>query len=114
MQISLEKFSLFLTGITSVGLVIGTGYLFFVIFFEGPTPEVSPVLTVASVGVFGPKLQKATAAIVDPNSKIELNKQKNINFTETPLFNSFTVYPDDILLSRIRGRENPFVPYVAP
>lgn len=115
MQISLEKFSLFLTGVASLGLVLGTGYLFFTIFFGGPKPDVLPVLTVSSVGVFGPKLQKATAALVEPTSKIDLDKTKNLQFLNTPLFNSFTKDPDDILISKTRGRENPFVPsYVTP
>lgn len=114
MQISLEKFSLFLTGIASAGLVLATGYLFYVVFFQGPQPDTSPVLTVANVGVFGPKLQKATAAIVDPASKIDL-ASKNVAFTDTALFKSFTDNPDDIAPSKVRGRENPFLPsYAAP
>lgn len=115
MQISLEKFSVFLTGIASVGLVLATGYFLYTIFFEGPQPDPSPVLTVASVGVFGPKLQRATAAIVDPGSKIELNKQKNLLFVDSALYASFTEDPEDIMPSKVRGRENPFLPsYATP
>jgi hypothetical protein len=114
MQISLEKFSLFLTGVISLGLVAGTGYLLFTIFFNAPSPDPVPVLTYANVGVLGPKIQKAAAVLVDPQQKVELNKQKNLKFLESDLFKSFTVKPEDVLLSESRGREDPFVPYVAP
>lgn len=115
MQISLEKFSVFLAGIASLALVAGTGYLFFTIFFTGPEPDVVPVLTPANVSSFGPKFQQATAAIIDPSSKISLDKKKNFQFTTSALFLSFTEDPDQVLLSKVRGRENPFVPsYVAP
>ncbi len=115
MQISLEKFSMFLTGIISIALVAGTGYLFYIIFFMGPKPDVVPVLTSSNVSNFGPKFQQATAAIVDPSSKISLDKNKNFKFITSPLYLSFTEDPDKVLLSRVRGRENPFTPlYVAP
>lgn len=114
MQISLQKFSLFLTGIVSVGLIGGTGYLLFTIFFTGPEPDPVPVLTAASASILGPKIQRATSVFVDPASKVELNKQKNLQFLTSELFDSFTVTPDDVLLSESRGRADPFVPYVAP
>ena len=74
----------------------------------------APVLTVASVGVFGPKLQKAASSIVEPSAKVELNKDKNLQFLDSALYNSFTIRPDAIPLSKSRGRADPFVPYVAP
>ena len=115
MQISLSKFSLALAGIASVGLVLATGYLLFNVFFSGPEPDVIPVLTISNAGVFGPKLQKATAAIVDPVSKISLDKDKNLKFVTSALYLSFTDDPEVVPLSKIRGRENPFVPtYVTP
>ncbi len=114
MQISLTKFSLILSGVISLGLVAGTGYLLFNFFFMGPEPDAAPVLTSASASILGPKAQKAANALIDPQYKIELNKQKNLQFLESNLFNTFTVTPDDVLLSKSRGREDPFVPYVAP
>ena len=114
MQISLSKFSLFLAGLSSLGLIVGTGYLFFTIFLGGPEPEVIPTLSLTTVGVFGPKYQKASAALVDPVSKISLNKDKNLQFLKSPLYESFTEEPNVISLTKIRGRADPFVPYVAP
>lgn len=114
MQISLSKFSMFLTGIVSLGLVIGTGYLFFTIFLGGPEPEVAPVLTASHVSTFGPKYQRAAAALVEPKSKISLNKDKNLQFLNSSLYLSFTEKPEVIGLSKSRGRADPFVPYVAP
>lgn len=112
MQISLEKFSLFLTGVATVGLVIATGYFFYLVFFTGPEPEISPSLSSASVGVFGPNIQEAMKALTASEFKIELDK-KNIAFASSSLFGSFTQKPGDILPSDVRGRENPFVPFYA-
>lgn len=115
MQISLSKFSVFLTGIVSVGLVIGTGYLLYTIFLGGPKPDILPIPTLANVGVFGPKMRSAASSLVDPKLKISLNKDKDLTFLTSALFFSFTESPDVIELSKIRGRENPFVPlYAAP
>jgi hypothetical protein len=115
MQISLTKFSMFLTGVVSIGLVVGTGYLLFTIFFGGPEADVVPTPSLANVSVFGPKMRNAAAALVDPKLKISLDSTKDLAFLSSPLFLSFTEQPDVIGLSKIRGRENPFVPlYVAP
>lgn len=115
MQISLSKFSVFLTGVVSLGLVIGTGYLLYTVFLGGPEPDSSPVPTLASVSVFGPRMRSAALALVDPKSKISLDSAKDLIFLTSPLYLSFTENPDVIGLSKIRGRENPFVPlYVAP
>lgn len=115
MQISLSKFSLFLTGVTSLGLVIGTGYLLYTIFFGGPEPDIVPIPTLANVSVFGPKMRGAAAALVDPKLKISLDNNKDLTFLLSPLYLSFTENPKVIELSKIRGRENPFVPlYAAP
>ena len=115
MQISLSKFSVFLAGLTSFGLVLGTGYLLYTIFFGGPEPDIIPVPTLANVSVFGPKMRGAAAALVDPKLKISLDATKDLTFLTSPLYLSFTEKPDFIELSKIRGRENPFVPlYVTP
>ncbi len=115
MQISLSKFSLFLTGVVSLGLVLGTGYLLYTIFFTGPEPDQIPVLTIGTASVFGPKLSRATAALVDPGSKVSLDRDKDLKFLSTPLYLSFTVAPEVVGLSDSRGRADPFVPlYVAP
>jgi hypothetical protein len=115
MQISLSKFSVVLTGIVSAGLVIGAAYLLFTLFFKGPVPDANPVLTLATVGVFGPKYQRASAALVDPANKISLDKNKNLQFLNSELYQSFTESPFVVQLSESRGRADPFVPlYVAP
>lgn len=114
MQISLSKFSMFLAGLVSLGCIMGVGYLLFTIFFTGPVADQAPVLTLANVRDFGPKLQKASAILVDPTSKIALNKNKDLQFLISPLFLSFTENPVQIELSKSRGRPDPFVPYVAP
>ncbi len=114
MQISLTKFSLFLAGIISIGLVIGSLYFLFTIFFGGPKPDDFPIITVSNIGVFGPRIHKAAAVLVDPDNKVELNKDKNLKFLTSDLYLSFTENPDVIPLSQSRGRPDPFVPYVAP
>ncbi len=114
MQISLTKFSLFIAGAVSIGLLAGTGYLLFNIFFRGPAPSAVPEVSTVSTSILGPKAQKAATVLIDPSFKVELNKQKNLQFLDSALFNSFTVTPDDVNLSESRGREDPFVPYVAP
>jgi hypothetical protein len=115
MQISLEKLNIYVTGLVVIGLVIGTLYLFFTIFFNGPKADPVPVLTSSSAGSFGPKLQKAATAIVGPEgAKVELNRQKNLQFLDSALFQSFVDEPVTVPLSKIRGRSDPFVPYVAP
>lgn len=111
MQINLSKFIGFLTGVASVALIGGFGYFMYLVFFVGPEPEQIPSLETISVGTFGPKLQKAASAVRD--KKIQLDK-KNISFTESALFKSFTDVPDSVPLSDTRGRDDPFVPYVAP
>jgi hypothetical protein len=114
MQISLEKFALFMTGVVSVGLFLGVGYFFYVVFFTGPKPDDVPALSVASVASFSPKLQKAAAAIIEPTAKVNLDKN-SLMFMETPIYKSFTDEPAIVATSTVRGRDNPFIPtYVTP
>lgn len=114
MQISLSKFSLFLAGIVSLGLVGATGYLFFTIFFKGPEPEIIPVPSLVNLGIFGPRIRSAAGSFLDPKSKISLDNNKDLKFLTSQLFVSFTEKPDYVDLSKVRGREDPFVPYVTP
>jgi hypothetical protein len=83
----------------------------FLIFFTGPKAEAAPSIAAINPAVFGPKIQKA--AVTVQGKKITLSK-KDILFTESPLFKSFTEVPKPVPLSDTRGRPDPFVPYVAP
>lgn len=111
MQISPAKFTGFLTGVLSVALIGGFGYFTYLVFFTGPIPEAIPQLTSVNPASYGPKIQKAAGAVKD--KKILLG-ETNLAFTKTALFNSFTEKPSYVPLSDTRGREDPFVPYVAP
>ena len=111
MQINLSKFIGGLTGLVSLALVAGFGYLTFTLFFGGDTGVAT--LESTNVSILGPKSQKAAAALLNATSKISL-KKKDLAFTEGALFKSFTDVPDDVPLSDSRGRPDPFVPYVAP
>lgn len=113
MQISLSKLNAVVTGIIIIGLIGYTGYFLFGIFVRGPKPNPTPVISEASVGVYGSKMQKAASALVNPAQKVNLSK-KDLSFTEKDLFNSFTELPIKVPLTDSRGREDPFVPYVAP
>ena len=94
-------------------IVAATGYLLFVVFFTGPTPESSASLAGVSVSVFNEKVQKAIVALNDPAQKINL-KKNDLLFTESALYKSFTDLPVEVPLSDSRGRPDPFVPYAAP
>ena len=113
MQINLSKLMGIVTGIITILMIGGSGYFLFSVFFDGPQEETSPTLATLNVSIFGPKIQKAAAALVDPQRKISL-KKKDIAFTESALYQSFTDLPEEVPLSDSRGRPDPFVPYVAP
>lgn len=111
MQINVSKFMGFLTGIVSILMLGVFGYYMFLVFFTGPKPEEVPSVAAINPAVFGPKIQKAATMV--QSKKITLAK-KDILFTESPLFKSFTEVPKPVPLSDTRGRPDPFVPYVAP
>lgn len=111
MQISLSKLLKVLTGLIVIGLVGYMIYFLYDLFFNGPKPNLSPVVTTANIATFGPKLQSAVSALADPTKKVLLSK-KDLQFTETDLFKSFTELPIAISTTTKRGREDPFTPYV--
>ncbi len=113
MQISLSKLAGVVTGAVVIGITGYALYFLFTVFFKGPQVNASSVITEESLAVFGPKLQKAAGAIVDPSQKISLSK-KDLQFLEKNLYKSFTELPSTVPLSESRGRPDPFVPYVAP
>lgn len=113
MQISLSKFVGALSAIAALALISGFVYFSYLVIFVGTSSEVATSIASVNSGSFGPKIQKAIAALSGGSSKISL-KKKDLAFTETPLFKSFRDPPEDVPLSDSRGRPNPFVPYVAP
>ena len=113
MQINLSKLYGAVTILVALGLTGVTGYFFYLIFFNGPVPEAVPTNKTLNVSTFGPKIQKAAAILSNSSQKIGLKKADYI-FTDSDLFKSFQVVPDEIPLTDSRGRANPFVPYVAP
>ncbi len=114
MQIQLSKFVAFLTGVASIVFLGAFGYFLYLVLFSGPSVESSPTIASINPANFGPKVQKAATLVKDVNDKkIRLSKN-DITFTDSLLFKSFTDIPDAIPLSETRGRDDPFVPYVAP
>lgn len=113
MQISISKFTGVVTGILSLGVVIAFGYFTFNLFFGGDNVADVPTVTSINLTILGPKAQKAAAVLVNASDKVTL-KKKDIAFTESSLYKSFTETPDSVPLSESRGRPDPFVPYVAP
>lgn len=113
MQISLSKFLGVITGVIGVGMFLWFGYFCYTLFFTGETPEQVPTLQNINVTILGPKMQKAAATLVNATDKITL-KKKDVVFTESELFKSFTEIPEGVPMSDSRGRADPFVPYVAP
>ena len=113
MQISLPKFVGFMIGVITVGLTAFFGYLMYTLFFTGESVIANPPITTINMTILGPKAQKAAAVLVNATDRIAL-KKKDIAFTESALFKSFTDIPDSVSLSESRGRPDPFVPYVAP
>ena len=85
----------------------------FGIFIKAPKASGSTVLTESSVGAYGPKIQQAAAAIVGVSQKIALG-DKDLGFLKSELYNSFTELPVTVEPTKIRGRENPFIPYATP
>ncbi len=114
MQINLSKFVGVLTGITAVGLLGFFGYFMYLLFFVGPEPEAVPSVEAINPSSFGDKLQKAAVAAKNKNIYLSKTGKINISYTDQPLFNSFTEVPDPVPLTDTRGRDDPFVPYVAP
>ena len=112
MEISVSKFVGAVTGIISVVFFGGFCYLAYGLFFEGEVIAEANINSI-NVGILGPKAGKAAAVLVNATDKITL-KKKDLAFTESTLYKSFTDTPDDIPLSDSRGRPDPFVPYVAP
>lgn len=116
MEINIAKLSQVVTGIVVVAAISGTVYFLYTVFFGGPRPAAIPAIEQVSPGLFGPKGQKSAAALADPTQKI-LVGQKDLAFTQTPLFKSFIDLPDVVPLTGSRGRPDPFVPldtYAAP
>jgi hypothetical protein len=113
MQINPSKFTGLLVGIISLGLLGWCLYFFYGVMFSGVSSNPTAPLTAADVAIFGPKLQKAGAVMVDPKQKVALTK-KDFAFTELTLFKSFTDLPEVVPMSDSRGRPDPFAPYVAP
>ncbi len=113
MQISLSKLAGVVTGIFVIGMIGYMMYFLFTVFFKGPQADATPIISEASVALYGGKLQKAAAALVASDQKIALSK-KDLQFTEKDLYKSFTELPASVSLTESRGRPDPFVPYVAP
>ena len=113
MQISLSKFLGVITGILGVGMFLWFGYFSYNLFFNGPKTSNSATVDSINVSIFGSKIQKAEAVLVNASDKILLSK-KDISFTEGDLFKSFTEIPDGVSMTDSRGRADPFVPYIAP
>jgi hypothetical protein len=113
MQINVTKFTQIITGLVALGLIGATGYFMFLLFFSGEAVSDTPTISSINTSVFGPKTQKAAAVLVNTTEKIAL-KKKDIAFTESALYKSFTDIPDSVSMSDSRGRPDPFVPYVAP
>lgn len=114
MEISISKLTGIIVSIAVAGVVGYSCYFLYGILFTGPKADGSTVLTSGTVSILGPKLQSAGSAIVDPVTKISLNRQKDLQFLDSALFKSFTDLPVTIPPTNIRGRADPFVPYVAP
>lgn len=113
MQINPSKFTALIVGIVSLGLTGWVFYFLFGVFFSGAKVDPTAPLSQADVAVLGPKIQKAATILVDPKQKISLTK-KDLAFTDSALFKSFTDLPETVPLSESRGRPDPFAPYVAP
>ena len=114
MQISLSKLQGVVTAIIVLGIIGYAGYFLFGVFINGPKPNGSSVVSEASLGIYGPKIQKAASSMVDPSQRVALSK-KDLKFMDTDLYKSFTELPVTVLPTKVRGRENPFIPpYVTP
>lgn len=113
MQISPVKFTGFVAALVSVILLCAFFYFTFTLFFKGP--QVNQFATVESLdpGAFGPKYAKALSMLNDKSKKIQLSKG-DLQFTEGELYKSFTDEPTTVPMTDSRGRDDPFVPYVAP
>ena len=113
MQISISKFMGVVTGIVILGLIAAFGYFVYTVFFTASVTTAAPSLDNINTNVLGPKAQKAASVLVNAHDRISL-KKKDLSYTESKLFNSFTEVPGSVPLSESRGRPDPFVPYVAP
>ena len=113
MQINPSKFTGMLVGLLSLGLLAGSLYFMYTVMFSGPSSNPVAPLTATDIGALGPKAQKAGNILVDPKQKISVSK-KDLSFTESDLFKSFTEPPEVVPMSDSRGRPDPFAPYVAP
>lgn len=113
MDINLQKLEKWVAIVVCTLIVAFVGYLYYVVFFTGPKAEENPTLSGVSSGVFNANVQKAIASLNDPAQKINL-KKKDLLFTESALYKSFSEKPYDVPLSDSRGRPDPFVPYAAP
>lgn len=113
MDINVQKLQQWTALVIYLAIIGFTFYLGYVVFFTGPKADEGVGLASINPGAYGPKIQKAAAALVDANARISF-KTKDLAFTSTPLFKSFTEVPLEVPLSATRGRPDPFVPYVAP
>ena len=113
MDINVQKLQKGVAIAVCIAIVGYSLYLAYGVFFNGPVAQEGGGLANINPGLYGPKIQKAAAPLVDANAKISF-KSKDVAFTKTPLFQSFTDLPVEIPLSATRGRPDPFVPYAAP
>lgn len=113
MQINPSKFTGFIVGLLSLGAFGWMFYFIFTLFFTPTGVDANAPLSQVDVAIFGPKVQKAANVLVDPKQKIALTK-KDLAFTDSALFKSFTDLPETVPMSDSRGRADPFAPYVAP
>lgn len=111
MQINLSKFVGLLTGIAAAGAIGFFCYFMYLLFFVGPVPDGVAMNATIDTTIFADNIQKAAA--ITKNKNIFLGKT-NITFTDSALFKSFSEVPEPVPLTDTRGRDDPFVPYVAP
>jgi len=115
MEISLSKLLLAVTGIAIICMIGYAGYFIFGVFFNGPSPDpITAKLNSNNILNLSAKYKKAATVLVDSPEKVSLDPKKDLQFLDSKLYHSFTVLPTEVPPSRIRGRENPFAPYVTP
>ncbi len=109
MQVNNALLKLIATGIIILGVIATPFYFAYTIFFSS-TVEVGGY----NPGLFGPRMQQASQILSAAAASKMSFKQKDLLFTQSPLYKSFVDPPEVIPLSDSRGRPDPFVPYVAP
>jgi hypothetical protein len=114
MEVNFSKLVGGISGIVGILLIGGSMYFMYTIFSEGGNTAPEPTLANLNVSIFNQKIQLVAASITGSGQKISLDKKKDLIFTESKLYKSFTDMPEDVPLSDSRGRPDPFIPYVAP